>query len=340
MKTIYDIADQVGCSTSTVSRVINNRPGVNKLTSEKIKKALMDMQFKPRWKAAPAKAIGVVIYPHRDCLAYPFNAHLFSAISESLFAEGYTVQLIPRSQSDGPLDDIGILASTHQIQGVIIMPMHQIYGFSSRLDHDTVQIPHIVVGAEQSSSLKYHVGPDDYEAGKQSARYLWQLGHRCFGVVTASLSDHGHRNRLNGFKDAIEEFGGHPENIIMRECEHTDIEIGESVAAELLLMSERPTAILLTNSTLAMGFSRGCRKLGIKVPNDISLMGFEDAEELSAIDPPMTVMRQPTRQLGELTVRLLLSQLHGTTKDKDFVKLTSMSLIVRESTGLRRKLDN
>lgn len=336
--TIYDVARLAGVSASTVSRVINQHAGVNNKTMERVRDALKQTDFRPRWKAAPPKSVGVIVHPHRECLADPFNANLISSISESLFAEGYIIQLIPGTQSNTTLENLSILASMHTIQGVIVIPMHLLYGMGDRLLEEHITLPNVVIGLEQHEMIERdsfcRVGVDDVAAGKQIATFLYRQNHRNFEIVCPIRKDCAHDRRIKGVLDALDSEGVDTEKIQIHEYDDTTIENGEVAAAEIVSQPELPDAVIITNGVLAMGFTRGCTQMGIKVPEDMSVVGFEDDEELVATSPPLTAMRQPTRKMGELAVQLLLQQIHD-AKVMEQPKLLKHSLIIRDSTRPR-----
>ncbi len=330
MSTIYKVAQLAGVSTATVSRVINNRAGVNEETLRKVNNAMEQVRFRPRWKAAPPKSVGVVVFSHKNCLAFPYNATLLSAASEVFFAEGYAVQLIPCTQSSAAMGQIVRLAGTHQVQGVLIFPFHPIYDLSEQVECEG--IPYIAVcPARSDTQLKNYLTVDDVDGGFQAARYLWDLGHRRLGVVTASLQDHGHRGRLDGVIKFLESKGLSADAIVHRQFADADRRCGESAAAEIMVSENKPTALIVTNSTLAKGVVRGCRRLGLTIPRDVSILGFEDNDELSDMDPPITVIQQPTRRLGEMAASLLLKQFAG--DEIQTLSRIGLSLLVRESTA-------
>ncbi|MDR3708319.1 MAG: LacI family DNA-binding transcriptional regulator [Capsulimonadaceae bacterium] len=327
MSTIYEIAAQVGVSTATVSRVINKRRGVNKQTVAKIEQALDEARFRPRWKAAPENVIGLVIAPYSNCLADVYNANAISALCETLFAEGYTVHLIPCIGTHQTLGDLRKMAMSHQLQGVVILNFHYTNDLSDLVDES--DIPHVIIGNAGIFGAKNHVSVDDRAGGLQAMRYLALLGHRHIGVVTASARDRGQSLRLQGVRDAAEEIGD--VRIVHRAFEEFDSETGVSAAAELMSVIDRPTAIVVTNSTLAMGFVRGCRRMGVGVPGEVSILGFEDGDELSNVDPPITAMRQPTRQVGQEAAWQLIKQLRAVPVETHYD--CALTLLVRETTA-------
>ena len=333
--TIYDVAKMAGVSASTVSRVINQRSGVNSETTNKVNLALNRMNFRPRWKATPPKSIGVVIHPHRDCLANPFSSVLISAISEALFAEGYIVQLIPRLQSNSSMNSLKNLAMTNMIQGIIVIPSHQFYGLSEKLNAENISIPHVVIGLEQHEDITKgslcRVGTDDLAAGRQIAAFLLRQNYRRFAIVSPDRRSFAHGQRIQGILETLATEGIDPASVPVHEYSDVTSANGEAAAAEIASETDLLEAVILTDSTLAMGFSYGCVKAGISIPRQLAVAGFEDNNELATTAPPLTVMKQPTRKMAELTVQLLLGRIHGQVLG-DPPGLLRHALVIREST--------
>lgn len=336
--TIYDVAKMAGVSVSTVSRVINQRSGVNSETTRKVNLALNHLEFRPRWKAAPPKSVGIVIYPHHDCLVNSYFSLLISAISEALFAEGYIVQLIPRLQSNSSVSSLNGLAMNNMIQGIIAIPSRQFYGFSERLDEEQINIPHVVIGLEQYEDIPrdsgFRVGTDDVAAGRQIATFLLRQNYRRFAIVSPDRQDLSHNRRIRGILESLATEGIAPENVPIHEYFDVTMANGEVAAAEIFTQPELPEAVILTDSTLAMGFCCGCLNAGISIPQQLAVAGFEDNNELAITAPPLTAMKQPTRKMGEMAVQLLLGRIHGKTLEGS-LGLLKHSLVIRNSTASR-----
>ena len=159
--------------------------------------------------------------------------------------------------------------------------------------------------------------------------YLWSLGHRSFGFIGMSQLDIGQRQRLTGFRETIRELGGRPEDIWIREFRH----IGDSTtlaALELSRMPERPTALFSTNSLMTQKLISDLHRLGIDTPEDISIISFEENGELEFLNTPVTVIAQPTRQMGKAAVNALVRLLHGYPVEARH--RLDYALVIREST--------
>jgi DNA-binding LacI/PurR family transcriptional regulator len=305
--TIYDVAKRAGVSPATVSRVINQRGGLKSTTVHNVEHILKELNFRPRWKAAPIKSVGLVVFPGENYLNQTYNGTLLSAVTNRLFQKGCSVQLIPAYGDGKGFSNISSLAAAHMVGGIIVSEMHAVYKLTGQLKN--LQLPCVLMGSLiDPPNFARTVSCDDYGAGREAAAYLYQLGHRRFGVLTATLLDAGHQLRLNGACDFLHEKGI---TNIWTSSREDGLSNGDAILGEYLALRERPTCLIATNSTMARAVSSALGCAGMRIPEDVSLLGFEDDNELEFLELPITVMRQPTKQIGETAVDMLLDQLAG-----------------------------
>jgi LacI family repressor for deo operon, udp, cdd, tsx, nupC, and nupG len=174
---------------------------------------------------------------------------------------------------------------------------------------------------------------DNAAAAAEAMDHLYRLGHRRIGIVTGPLVSPLSRDRLRGATTRAREGGAEADFVIM----HGDfsIESGATAADRLLTRQERPTAVFCFNDEMALGVIETARRHGIRVPDDLSVVGFDDIRFSAHMDPPLTTIAQPMREIGEGTVRLLLDILSGKTIVPTSVTLPHR-LIVRGSTSAAR----
>jgi LacI family repressor for deo operon, udp, cdd, tsx, nupC, and nupG len=191
----------------------------------------------------------------------------------------------------------------------------------------------VVNGCEFSPTLgipSVHI--DNAKAAYEAMDHLYGLGHRRIGIVTGPLVSPLSRDRLHGATSRAKKQKAEREFIIM----HGDfsIESGAAAAERLLARTERPTAIFCFNDEMAMGVVEVARRLGVRVPAQLSVVGFDDIRFARHMDPPLTTIAQPMRQIGEGTVRLLLGILAGggDAETPESVTLPH-KLVVRASTA-------
>lgn len=328
MATIYDVAQKAGVSPATVSRVLNNRWGVNEKTALKVEQAIEQTDFKPRWNATRTNAVGIVVAPSKEWLRSPYQAALLSGMTNTLFEGGYAVELINAAESDNNLSNIRRLMSSHKIQGVIVITTYRSYNVSNQIG--SVKIPHVVVGPLPEDERVQRICVDDDSAGYKAMKHLWDLGHRRIGIISGKLDDAGHMQRVEGAMRCFAEQGGDPAHLYNREALHLLVLGSDPICAELLKPPVPVTAMIITNSSQAQGVVKLCRRNCIGIPEDLSIISFEDDGELEKIDPELTVMQQPSNAMGVCAAQLIVAQIEGHKVPP--MNSLDLQLVVREST--------
>jgi DNA-binding LacI/PurR family transcriptional regulator len=192
------------------------------------------------------------------------------------------------------------------------------------------------------------VGIDDEAAAREAAEYLLRLGHKRFAVVSFALSPNGReglagfgrqeaatfqvsRLRLRGYRDALENAGLHWSEVPVYECPGSARAFGYQAAGVLLSSKQRPTVIVASSDQLALGVIERARQQGISVPEDVSVVGFDDISAAASANPPLTTIRQDHTEKGLLAGRTLVSRLRG--KDLPSAGPLATRLVIRGSTS-------
>ncbi|MFA6960942.1 MAG: LacI family DNA-binding transcriptional regulator [Opitutaceae bacterium] len=336
MATIYDIAKTADVSPATVSRVINGRPGVKEETVLRIRKAMEASSFQPRWKAIDRNRILVLLPEHRGALDSGYTSRILSGVCDATFTAGFGLQMRPFVPQIRNNRELRQMIMREGVAGCIIVTMFQGYSLAERLS--LAQFPHAIVGYKSQDDGAHQILLDDREAGANATRYLLSLGHRKIAMVSFKHIDHGHEQRFAGYAEAMKAVrdAAKPQCI---EFDTATIDSGRSAARRLLGLLDRPTAVIVTNEDLAIGFQIEAREMGLHLPRDLSLIGFEETEKLSYLDTPMTAMRIPAHAMGTEAARMIFSligeaELARNKKPADIRTVhTPISLIVRHSTA-------
>lgn len=336
MATIYDIAKTADVSPATVSRVINGRAGVKEETVLRIRKAMEASSFQPRWKAIDRNRILVLLPEHRGALDSGYTSRILSGICDATFTAGFGLQMRPFVPQIRNNRELRQMIMREGVAGCIIVTMFQGYSLAERLS--LAQFPHAIVGYKSQDDGAHQILLDDREAGANATRYLLSLGHRKIAMVSFKHIDHGHEQRHAGYAEAMKAVrdAAKPQCI---EFDTATIDSGRSAARRLLGLPERPTAVIVTNEDLAVGFQIEARDMGLQIPRDVSLIGFEETEKLSYLDTPMTAMRIPAHAMGTEAARMIFSLIgeEESARGKKPAAIrtvhTPISLIVRHSTA-------
>jgi DNA-binding LacI/PurR family transcriptional regulator len=327
---IYDVAKLSGVSHQTVSRVLNNHSSVKADTREKVEKAISELNYRPNQAArqlvtSQSRIIGILIAGSE--LYGPWA--ILNAMEREARVEGYSVISIsilpdsPESWKSG-IEQLRNL----NIDGVIAiaLPSAIIKEVEKSLNTATI----VIVDAEPSKKFDT-VNIDNYQGGKLATEHLIELGHRNILHITGPLPGYEGKMRQAGYEDAMKSASLKSE-VIQGDW---SIEKGYEIGCEIASRKKLPTAIFAANDHQALGVMKALAEKKIKVPTDISVIGFDDIPESGFLNPSLSTVRQNFDELGNLAINRTLLQLKSPTKPESF-KIPS-ELIVRESS--RRLVD-
>ena len=332
MATIRDVAREAGVSTATVSRVLSRPEMVNVATRAAVMAAVEALGYTPNAAAKSLRTLrsGKLLVTVPD-IANPFFAQILQGIESAALRAGYAVLLGDTQHDEKREQQYATMLQRREADGLIFLG-HRLPKAAAALVRS---LPHgkapVVNGCEFSPSLgvpSVHI--DNAKAAFEAVDYLCQLGHRRIGVVTGPMASPLSRDRLKGTmtranrdkaRVTISVAGG-----------DFSIESGIAAGEQLLSGAKPPTGIFCFNDEMAIGVLHAARQHGLRVPDDVSVIGFDDIRFAQYSDPPLTTVRQPMRELGEATVRLLLNILRGNVKDAVSVTLPH-ALIIRGSTA-------
>ena len=355
--TVRDVAKLAGFSPATVTRALRGDTLVRPETRQRIQVAAAQIGYRPNIVARAlvtqrTSALGVIIPEIGD----GFWGSIVSGIEQKAAAEGFSVLLA--SSHDRVEDEakaVEVLLS-NQVDGVIVgsalrRPRDARERLSSTaptvfVDCDIPFQPADIQAAStlpvatvlsrvlrsQRSAGHPSIAFDDLDASRLVVDHLVCLGHEQIGFV-GGAPVRSSLLRLLGLRSALEAQGGSLSAVI--DCART-LQAGLDAGTALLSRADRPTAIVAYDDLVAIGVVRAAHAHGLSVPHDVSVVGFDDIEVASYVEPPLTTVRQPTRRMGNLAVELVLSQLRG--EEPDAWHLLPGELVERESTGSPKQL--
>lgn len=336
--TVHDIAKLAGVSSATVSRVLSNSnyPVSAKLSS-RIRSIAEEQHYIPNMIGKQLKTdknltIGVII----PTISNPFYASVMLGIEEAARKNGYQV-LLCNSLQDGKLEDEYLQTLFEkQVKGVVISSISGNRKLMTRLIELGMQVVLIDQRIDLPDVLQIEF---DYRGGGyMAANYLLSQGHRRIGYVTAPLDRPSRQRIYQGFMDALHNFGVVPQEDCIRIAEEEkelydglyEFENGRKLTRRLLALEERPTAIFACNDLTAFGVINELAASGIRAPDDISVMGFDNIEFSQMVTPALTTIKQPNYEMGKLACTILLEKLADPDKE-DLGIMLQPKLIVRDS---------
>lgn len=328
--TIYDIAQFTGFSPTTVSKVFNGYSDVSEKTRRKILDAADELGYVPNAHARSLTTkrswmIGVLfIEPSGAGILHPYFGGVIEGFKQVATSKGYDLMFISKDiggKRSGYLEHCKIRG----IDGVVVvLPDASDPYFQELLES---KIPCVLL--DQKSTVKSTVYSDNAEGVRQAVSYLHSIGHRKIAHIGGGPTFAGEQ-RLNGYIQAMEELGLtiNPQHVVQGSYDYT-IESGSRAMEELLKADERPTAVFAAGDNLAVGAMMAMKRHGLRVPEDISLVGFDDIEMSKFLTPALTTVRQNTYVLGSRAADMLIYSIEG---GEDVQKgVIPVELVVRES---------
>lgn len=324
---LQQIADMVGVSVMTVSRALANKAGVSPSTRQRILEAADQLGYfrrEPERRSKGVWRIGVLT----NGLNNPYAISVLSGITDAVRGAGCDLEVhLPH---DIGADPVGLIMElTRQDIDALIY----LYGTKVENEAYLVQLaergfPCVLVNQTPASPQILHVATTDYQGGFDATKYLLQLGHQRIALITGPASQESAVARLHGYRDALAQ-AGLPVDERMIVAGDFSGASGERAMVEILEMTARPTAVFASNDIMAFGALRVCKRAGVNVPAEISLIGFDDSPEASHASPPLTTIKQPLYEIGTTAVRLATNFLRGDRSVNSVVLKTS--LILRSS---------
>jgi LacI family transcriptional regulator, repressor for deo operon, udp, cdd, tsx, nupC, and nupG len=308
---IREVAKRAGVSTATVSRVLSRPDVVSPDTRVRVLKAVERLGYEPNSVAKNLRTLKsrklLVTVPD---ISNPFFALILQGIEDTAQKNGYAVLLGDTQHDELREERYALMLKQKEADGLIFLGHRLPKVAATVVQEMSPRCAPIVNGCEFSASLgvpSVHI--DNAKAASVAMEHLYELGHETIGVVTGPLVSPLSRDRLEGALAAARRHGREQDVMVM----HGDFSIrsGAEAAAGLLALPDRPSAVFCFNDEMAMGVIATARQKGLRVPDDLSVVGFDDIRFAQCVDPPLTTIAQPMREIGEGTVRLLLEILNG-----------------------------
>lgn len=329
------IAAKAGVSRSTVSRVINQDPHVREKTRQHVLSIIEAEGYTPNPAARMlvtqrTEVIGVVI-PHIPGVVFD-NPHYFpsllNGVAQATNARGYAMMLwMQDSVTDEDYFYKRILAN-RLMDGLIVASSTVKSHFTDRLDTSGIQYVTVERAIKPNSDAKF-VTIDNIAAAETAVNHLISLGRRNIATITGDLDNPDGEDRLKGYQAALSQAGLPYRPELVKHGMFTQRSGFEGVQQ---LLSEEFDAIFAANDPMAIGALEALRKAGLRVPEDVALVGFDDLPSAAQSTPALTTINQPLQEKGELATHLLLDLIEG-KKDRDWQILLPTQLIIRESCG-------
>lgn len=326
--TIEEVAAAAGVSRSTVSRVVNGSTAVSPTALEAVQRAIADLNYVPNRAArslASRATMAIALVVPEDTTRFfgdPFFASVVSGINARLSRSDYVLNLM--IASDDPRDKTTAYVRSGAVDGAVIVSHHTSDLFIDRI---AASVPVVYGGRPvREREHDYYVDVDNVAGARQAAEYLIGTGHRRIASITGPVSMPAGVDRMNGFRDALADAGLEPGPL---EDGDFTADGGAAAMRRILDGGAEFDALFCASDLMARGALAVLGREGIRVPEDVAIVGFDDSPVATAVQPNLTTVRQPSRGQGEKMADVLLSLLAG--GHPEHVTMLETELVVRDS---------
>jgi DNA-binding LacI/PurR family transcriptional regulator len=326
------LAAYLNLDPTTVSVVLNRVPGrsIPEATRERIRKAAMKFNYEPSFLARSLRnrrtmTIGILV----PVLADGYHAEVMTGIGDRLLEEKYFYFIAHHRHRADLIEQYPRMLISRGAEGLITIDTNLV---------DKLPLPIVAIAGHKCMNGVTNVVLDHHRAAELSLRHLYDLGHRTIAFMRGQPYSSDSGARWEGIVQVAQDLGLsiRPEITIQLEKDLTSPELGYPLVKQLLAHQRSFTAVLSFNDIAAIGCIRALHDAGLRVPQDVSVVGFDDIKEAAFQTPSLTTIRQPLHQMGALAVQLLLDQLHASGAKETAQIAVEPELIIRESTGASR----
>lgn len=331
MGTIYDLAKATGVSITTVSKAMNGYPDVSEKTKQKILKAAEEMGYLPNAHAQSLSTrkswtIGVMFSEANGVgMRHPFFNAVIESFRQETEQQGYDLVFASRNLRQRDMSYLEHFLH-RAVDGIVVI-------CSDRMDSGVQEliasdIPIVVVDMESADCSTVY--SDNREGSMLAVEYLHELGHRRIAHISGDDTVDAGRARVQGFRQKMEELGLPIRPDYVANGGFFSVEEGKAAMERLLSLTERPTAVFVAGDQMAIGAMEAAREHGLRIPEDVSIIGYDDIEISRYVTPKLTTVRQDTDLMGRVAAEVLIEQI--TNKQRVVgEKVVPVTLVVRES---------
>jgi LacI family transcriptional regulator len=335
--TIYDVAREAGVSDATVSRVFNNKDIVREATRERVLEAAKKLGYVANLQArslagGKLNVIGLLI-PGLD---NGYLVEIVRGVDQELGRSGYELMIHTTHRRGNNETSYLQYVANGLTEGILLVVPLLSSDFLRALEE--INYPYVLIDEVDHSGRSFSVSSTNWQGAYDATDYLIRIGHKRIGFIAGMLELNSARDRLDGYSNALHDAGlSLDESLIV----HGDFGklSGYKMARELLALDEVPTAIFASNDVMALGAMDAIREKGLSIPEDISVVGFDDIPEALISYPKLTTVHQPLEKMGQVGVKLLLDQIENLERLPRRMTLATQ-LIIRDSCQPPKKLES
>ena len=328
--TSLEVAKKAGVSQSAVSRVFTPGASASKRTSERVRKAASELGYRPNILAramvsGKSRMIGLVV-AYLDNLFYP---DALEKLSTQLKEKGYHVLIFMASQTAGNIDDVLHEIMDYQVDGIVLASVAMSSDLASKCQK--AGVPVVLFNRSQDDDRLSSVGSNNVSGGRKIAEFLIDGGHKKIAHIAGWEGASTQRDRETGFMSGLYSAGI---ELFAREVGDFQIEQAREAARRMFNKSDHPDAVFVANDHMAIGVMDVLRlEVGLRIPDDVSIIGYDDVSAAEWLAYSLTTVRQPATQMVEETVSILMDQIENKAKNPRRIAIDG-PLIVRGSAKI------
>lgn len=331
---IRAVAARARVSIATVSRSINHVPSVDPKLAARVWKAASDLNYLPNTQAralvsGKSRLLGLIVSE----ITNPFFPELIHEFEQVAVSQGYEILIGSTNHESGQMERCARRMLERKVDGVAVMTFGNEEFFLDRFDAE--RIPTVFIDSLQSRPASSALDVD-YGAGIfESVQHLAVLGHREIAFISGPLRMRSSQARKKAFLSALQSVGVKADPQWMIESDHT-LDGGRDAMQKLLMLDDRPTAVICSNDMTAIGVQHALFEARLRVPEDLSLIGFDDIHLAEYTIPPLTTVRMSCKDLASRAIEILLANVSPESQPGRIENRIGTRLIVRQTTGVPR----
>lgn len=336
--TIFDVAEIAGVSIKTVSRVVNHEQNVRPSTRERVEDAITVLNYRPdqsaRNLASHRSHLIALVYDDPSSYELPSGGYIIDLQQGALRAcktTAYQLFIHPCDfRQDNVADELKSFIEDTRVSGIILAaPLSNMPAIVHAIESTGTPLVRLSPGKQDGH--QYSVGTNDHDISAEVTRYLADLEHQRIAFIKGNPDHAAVVNRFLGYRDGLAASGLQFSNRLVASGDNS-FGSGEACANELLTQENAPTAIFAANDDMAAGVLRVAGRLGIDVPAQLSVVGFDDVVLVRLIDPPLTTVHQPLAEMAERAATILMQEEIGEDTGNR-AEVIASSIQIRASTG-------
>lgn len=327
--TIQELAKLSGVSIATVSRVINHKGSVKEETRLHVLQVMQELNFYPKGILSTVKQSRIILTCVPD-FHNPFNGFVVDGIQKAAHQNDYDVVLLQSQDYYTDISDFTNILENNFIAGILILSS---VSNNNLLENLILKCPVVMCSECPEDCGISYVSIDDVQSAEMAVNYLISTGRRKIGLINSSLKFKYARHREKGYLSALRQAGLETQDAWITHVLSIDYNLAYSSILTILQLPDRPDALFACSDVYGIAGVNAAKSLGLRVPEDVAVVGFDDVATAEMSNPPLTTVKQPMFQMGYQACDLLMSQIRQPqTSNKQIILKTE--LLVRGSTAL------